>query len=118
MSDENDPKKCIRVRIEADGTPWGTKVTDVGTGRLIDNIVAVDLKIRAAEFPSATIELICPSLGLLVDATMQDKVREAWETRMRQALQAGAGLSLAEETGASLFWLWLRDTYLPTLRKP
>lgn len=50
-------KESIILKVESDGTPEGTFITD-SLGRTLDNVIDVKFGLNATELPTVTIELV------------------------------------------------------------
>jgi hypothetical protein len=71
MSDE---QKTVRVRIQNDGTPFSTVVTDCETGKVLDGVNKVQWVADAHEMdrlPQAEIIVIVPVVDIIADAEIR-----------------------------------------------
>ncbi len=71
MSEE---KKTIRVRIQSDDKPYSLIVTDVETGKVIDNVFKVQWTADAGymdRFPTAEIVAYVPVVDVIADAELR-----------------------------------------------
>ena len=65
-----ESKPLHRVRIEGNGLPASTRITDAETGQEIGPVAGYDVTHRANEMAHATIYLVAPKLALECDATV------------------------------------------------
>jgi len=70
--------KARRVRIEGNGTSFGTRIVDTETGKRLDFVRGYTLTQRAGESAKVTIELEVPCVSLECDAMVHERLaREA-----------------------------------------
>lgn len=59
-----DPNSGFRLKVQGDGTPWGTFVTDALTGARLWNVESIIIQCRPNEAPAAVIRVSGVELDL------------------------------------------------------
>lgn len=70
MSENEVPK---RIRVTSDGTPWGTKVIDLETGKEIPRIQSLSLDISVENHMVATIRMIVDEIDITANKVEVDE---------------------------------------------
>src|SRR5687768_8908770 len=96
-----------KVRIQSDGTPNGTSITDAETGATILATSCV-IDIQVEKIPKAVVTVIFPKIDVVAEATI---VKESVSTRHKVNMNDEVELTI-NETGKKIW----QDYYLEIYR--
>lgn len=64
----------MRLRITSDGTPYGTRVVDAGTGAPVENVLSVSWR-ADVDRVTALVEILAPAVEVEADPAVLVEVR-------------------------------------------
>lgn len=84
------------------------EITGKDGGRL-ENVRRATITLEGGEITKAEIELIAPAFDLVAETKVHDAIWADFRSWEQGAAERGSGLTQEQMTGATLFWVWLKE---------